>query len=346
MAHFLTRSVGRAVDERSFCIPTLGVGGAPLGGLFTAVDDSEARLTLSAAYGHGIRYFDTAPFYGFGLSERRFGDVLRGFGGRDYVLSTKVGRLLESGAVADAVSQSWPAALPFHQVYDYGYDGIMRSFEDSLQRLGLDGVDILFVHDIGEMTHGQDNRRHFRALAEGGYKALESLRSSGVVRAIGLGVNEIEVCVDALGMGSWDVFILAGRYTLLEQGALSELLPACESGGVSIIVGGPFNSGILVGGGTWNYRAAPDDIVERVGRLSRICEGCGVPMAAAALQFPLGHGSVVSVIPGLRDRGELSDTLAWAGYEIPGSFWETLKTEGLLRSDAPTPVGNPFYGER
>lgn len=320
-------------------VPTLGFGGAPLGGLFDAVNGVEAAETLTEAMDQGLRYVDTAPFYGFGRSERRVGDRLRG---RDYVLSTKVGRLLALGAAPDPAALGWPDALPFHPVYDYSYDGILRSFEDSLQRLGLERIDILYVHDIGTETHGADNEQHFKALAQGGYRALEELRSSGRVKAIGLGVNEAQVCLDALGIGDWDVFLLAGRYTLLEQAPVTDLLPACAARGVSIVVGGPFNSGILVGGGTWNYGAAPDHILTKVRQLSDVCQDFGIALAAAALQFPLGHDVVASVIPGLRDRHELAATLDWATWDIPDEFWAALKDKDLLHPDAPVPATNPF----
>ena len=336
---FTTRSIG----STGLAVPTLGFGGAPLGGLFNAVDELESAKTLTEAMDHGLNYADTAPFYGFGRSERRVGDILLG---RDYVLSTKVGRLLTPGAAPNPAAMGWPDPLPFHPVYDYSYDGIMRSYEDSLQRLGLDRIDILYVHDIGTETHGTENSAHFSALAQGGYRALDELRSSGRVKAIGLGVNEAQVCKDALSIGDWDVFLLAGRYTLLEQDPLNDLLPACQENGVSIVVGGPFNSGILVGGNTWNYGTAPDHILNRVMQLSTVCRDFGISLPAAALQFPLGHNSVVSVIPGLRNRQELSDTLRWSTQIIPEEFWAALKNKELLHPDAPTPDNAPFTDGR
>ncbi|MCP5087825.1 MAG: aldo/keto reductase [Rhodobacteraceae bacterium] len=332
---FSTRRIGNT----SLDVPTLGFGAAPLGGLFEKVDDTEASKVLSAAFDSGMTYIDTAPFYGFGRSERRVGDMLHG---RNYVLSTKVGRLLNPGAAPDPAALGWPDALPFHPVYDYSYDGIIRSFEDSQQRLGLDRIDILYVHDIGSMTHGDENQYHFKNLAEGGCRALDELRSSGHVKAIGLGVNETQACLDALDIGEWDVFLLAGRYTLLEQEPVSGLLPKCSDRGVSIVVGGPFNSGILVGGDTWDYGAAPQRVRAKVKRLSDTCEEFDVPLPAAALQFPLGHDGVASVIPGLRNRRELSDTLGWVARAIPGEFWQELKIRDLLHPDAPTPSGSPF----
>ncbi|WP_371168168.1 aldo/keto reductase [Aliiroseovarius sp. 2305UL8-7] len=332
---FATRRVGKTSLE----LPTLGFGTAPLGGLFDAVDGAEAAQTLAEALDHGMSYVDTAPFYGFGRSERRVGDQLRG---RKHQISTKVGRLLLPGPAPDPAAVGWPDALPFHPVYDYGYDGIMRSFEDSLQRLGLDQIDVLYVHDIGEMTHGTDNVRHFKALEGGGYRALEELRMSGRLKAIGLGVNETQACLDALNIGDWDVFLLAGRYTLLEQTPLDDLFPKCVERGVSFVVGGPYNSGILVGGDTWNYGAAPESVMKRVERVSAICQDHNIPMPAAALQFPLGHTAVTSVIPGLRNRCELSDTINWCRHPIPREFWQALKIEGLMHSDAPIPPALPF----
>lgn len=332
---FATRRIG-ATDLN---VSTLGFGGAPLGGLFDAVDGAEAAEALTNALNHGLKYVDTAPFYGFGRSERRVGDILRG---QNYVLSTKVGRLLAPGAAAAPASMGWPDALPFHPVFDYSYDGIMRSFEDSQQRLGLDHIDILYVHDIDAETHGAEHEFHFKTLAESGYQALDELRSAGHVKAIGLGVNEAQICRDALEIGDWDVFLLAGRYTLLEQDPVIDLLPACQERGVSIVVGGPFNSGILVGGETWNYGTAPDHIRNRVKQLSAVCQDFNIPLPAAALQFPLGHDVVSSVIPGLRNQRELSDTLLWSQQFIPDEFWAMLKNNNLLHPDAPTPNSHPF----
>jgi D-threo-aldose 1-dehydrogenase len=329
----------RRVAQTSLRLPTLGFGAAPLGGLFDAVDDAQAAEALAKALADGISYVDTAPFYGFGRSERRVGDQLRG---QNYQLSTKVGRLLVPGALPDPAAMGWPDALPFHPIYDYSYGGIIRSFEDSLQRLGLDRIDILYVHDIGEMTHGAENQGYFNDLASSGYRALDELRSSGRVKAIGLGVNETEACLAALEIGDWDVFLLAGRYTLLEQGPLDDLLPKCAAKGISVVVGGPFNSGILVCGDTWNYGAAPEHILQRVRDLSDVCRGFDVPLPAAALQFPLGHDVVCSVIPGLRNRKEVADTADWVTRAIPEEFWQELKNRDLLHPDAPVPTSAPF----
>ncbi len=324
------RQVGRTQLE----IDVLGLGGAPLGGNFVDLGYAQAEELIRAAQAAGIGYFDTAPWYGFGRSERVMGDVLRG---GDYVLSDKVGRLLRPGAVDNPGDFGMVDPLPFHVVYDYGYDGIMRAYEDNLQRLGLERIDILLAHDIGAFQHGDENERHFRDLAEGGYRAMDELRAAGLIKAIGLGVNENQVCLDALGIGDWDVFLLAGRYTLLEQTALQALFPACREAGTSIICGGPFNSGILVGREMWNYAKAPAEVVEKARTLGDVADAFGVPLAAAALQFPLGDDIVTSVIPGPRDAGELAQILDWFETPIPAEFWTTLKTKGLVDESASVP---------
>ena len=320
-------------------LPGLGFGGAALGGMFSSVDTDQATATISAAFDAGMTYVDTAPYYGFGRSERAVGDTIRN---RDYILSTKVGRLLEAGALRNAAEFGWPDALPFHPVYDYTYDGVMRSFAASQHRLGLDRIDILYVHDIGALTHGADDAAHFEALRKGGYRALAELRDSGQIKAIGIGVNEVEICRRALAIGEWDVFLLAGRYTLLEQEPLTDLFPECLASGTSIVIGGPFNSGILVGGDTFDYGKTPVSVRERVASLRQVSGRFDVPLPAAALQFPLGHPAVISVIPGLRSTEKLNATLAWANTDIPAEYWAALKEEGLLLAEAPVPIGNPF----
>jgi D-threo-aldose 1-dehydrogenase len=228
--------------------------------------------------------------------------------------------------------------MPFAVAFDYTYDAIMRSFEDSLQRLGLGRVDILYVHDIGAKQHGaKAHSEIMRTFREGGYRALEELRRSGVVRAIGIGVNEQEVLLEALEWGDWDVFLLAGRYTLLEQAPLDELLPKCLSSDVSIVVGGPLNSGILAGRDTWNYKAAPPEVVARVDAIRRVCECHQVPLAAAALQFPLAHPAVAAIIPGPRSVAEFAANLRLLRYPIPTALWADLQDAELLHPDAPTP---------
>ena len=324
----------RNIIGTKLSLPIFGFGSAHLGEMYTLVDEIVSQETLCGAWDAGIRYFDTAPWYGFGRSERVVGDQLRN---KDIIISSKVGRILKPGAVTAPMDYGMIDPMPFHPIYDYSYDGIMRAYEDSLQRLGLEKIDILLVHDIGTFQHGQENTQHFKNLAETGYKALAELRENKLVEAIGLGVNENQVCLDALEIGSWDVFLLAGRYTLLEQTALDELFPACAKSGTSIICGGPFNSGILVGREMWNYAKAPTDVVEKAKDLSKVAKEFKVPLAAAALQFPQANELVSSVIPGPRSKEELSEILKWQKIEILTDFWNSLKERKLLRADAPTP---------
>jgi D-threo-aldose 1-dehydrogenase len=324
----------RTVGKTKLEIDSLGLGGAPLGGNFVNLGYAQAEELIQAAKNMGIGYFDTAPWYGFGRSERVMGDVLRD---SEYILSDKVGRLLAPGPVKNPADFGMVNPLPFNVVYDYSYDGIMRAYEDNLQRLGLDRIDILLVHDIGEFQHGHDHVKHFKDLESGGYRAMDELRSAGLIKAIGLGVNENKVCLDALAIGDWDVFLLAGRYTLLEQTAIDTLFPACRKAGTSIICGGPFNSGVLVGRDTWNYAKAPKDVIDKARKLSDIADEFGIPIAAAALQFPLGDEIVCSVIPGPRDKGELEQIITWFKIPIPTEFWATLKAKNLIEPAAAVP---------
>jgi D-threo-aldose 1-dehydrogenase len=322
----------------------IGLGGAPLGNLYRSFGDDQAGSTCRAALDAGVTYFDTAPFYGFGLSERRLGDALRGH--RHSTVSTKVGRLLkpDPSVVDDSLRQGFASPMPFAAVYDYTYDGILASWEASLQRLGLAMIDVLYVHDIGAHTHGPMSEHFFSQLtAGGGFRALSELRSGGAINAYGLGVNEIEVCRRAMDHTDLDILLLAGRYTLLEQTALDTLLPECQRRHVAVVIGGPYNSGILAAGtGTgsalhYNYGPAPAEVIERVRRLESCCAEFAIPLAAAALQFPLAHPSVVSVIPGLVSAAQIAQTRALYATEIPVEFWSALERQGLLRSDAPCP---------
>ena len=334
MRDFEKRRIGRTSLE----VTALGLGCATLGGSRIAVRREEAEAIVRAAWAAGVGYVDTAPYYGFGQAERCVGDAMRGVPRDEWVLSTKVGRLLRPRlAPAEVEENSHP--LPFDAMYDYSYDGIMRSFEDSLQRLGLARSDILYVHDIGARQHGiEAHPGLMRALRDGGYRALESLRSSGAVRAIGIGVNEREVLLEAMDWGAWDAFLLAGRYTLLEQAPLDDLLPKCLKAGTSIVVGGRLNSGILAGRDTWNYQAAPPEIVARVDAIKAVCDSHRVPLAAAALQFPLAHPAVAAIIPGPRTVGEFHANLALLREPIPPQLWVDLREAGLLHPMAPTPA--------
>ena len=338
MTTFEKRRIGRT----DLAVDVLGLGCGSLGNLFRAVTDDEATAMLDVALARGIRHFDTAPHYGQGLSERRLGDALRPLEGREYALSTKVGRLLAPAGYARR-RHGFVSPMPFDIVYDYGYDGVMRSYEDSLQRLGLDRIDILYMHDIGTVVHGDDNDRLFPIAMDGGYRALDELRRDGRVAAIGLGVNEYEVCEAALEHGDWDCFLLAGRYTLLEQEALDTFLPLCLERGCTVIIGGPYNSGILAtgvrdgGAGHYNYAEAPAAVVKKVAAIEATCEEFGVPMPAAALQFPLAHPAVASVIPGIGRAQRIDETLRLFATPIPAEFWAALVDRGLVRADAPVP---------
>lgn len=329
----------RRIARTGLEVTTLGCGGASLAGIFSAVPEDQARATVRHALDIGITYVDTAPQYGLGRGEHLMGEVVRNSRPRP-LISTKVGRLLKPVSPDLQDKGNWIDPLPFDQVYDYSYDGVMRSHEDSLQRLGLDYVDILFVHDIGVMTHGvEDNKRLWAQLESGGYRALRELRDGGTVKAIGLGVNEWEVMMDAFALGEWDVMQLAGRYTLLEQTSLEPFMATCVARNTSVVVGGPFNSGVLVGGDKFNYAKAPDDVVARVRAIEAVCQSFNVPLPAAALQFPLTHPAVCNVLPGPRSPAELDGILQWWDTEIPDALWSALAEEGLLAPGTPTPGG-------
>ena len=330
----------RQVGNTDLKLDTLGFGCASLGNLYQAISDQTAADVLQSAWSAGFRYFDTAPHYGQGLSERRTGDQLRGQ--NDYILSTKVGRLLKPSGYASE-RHGFVSPMPFDIHYDYSYDGVMRSFEDSLQRTGLDRIDILYMHDIGEVTHGDANAHHFPIAMTGGYKAMAELRDQGLVKAIGLGVNEYQVCEQALEHGDWDCFLLAGRYTLLEQESLTSFLPKCEQRNCSIIIGGAYNSGILAtgtrGGGTLHYDYGPPSqaIIDKVRLLENLCDEHSISLAAAALQFPLAHPAVASVIPGMGSVRRIRQTLDLFQQSIPDAFWQALRDEQLVHENAPLP---------
>ncbi len=342
MQNLSTRKIG----STDLDIVTLGLGCATLGNLYHPVSDEDARETVRCALDSGLSYIDTAPYYGFGLSERRVGDVLRQQDRKSFILSTKVGRMLAPCAPVDEnIGRcAYYSAMPFEAVYDYSYDGIMRSFEDSLQRLGLSRIDIIYMHDIGKLTHGKDHANLFKIAMNSGYKALDELRSSGQIRAFGLGVNEYEVCEEAMEYGDFDCFLLAGRYTLLEQKALDTFLPKCESRKSSVIAGGVYNSGILALGSKsekplhYDYEPASAEIIDRIRQIELICDSYQIPLAAAALQFPLAHPSVVNVTVGMGKPQRVKQTLELFTYSIPAEFWQALKDGELLHPSAPVPV--------
>lgn len=331
------RRIGRTALE----VTELGFGSAPIGNLYSELPDAQAEEAVQAAFDGGIALFDTAPFYGHGLSEHRVGRGLRERPRDDYVISTKVGRVLRACEPEKIPPDVFSAALPFLPVFDYSYDGVMRSFEDSLQRLGERRIDLLLIHDLDVWTHGDDVDARFREVMDGGYRALEELRAAGVIAAIGCGLNEVAACERMAHAGDFDCFLLASRYTLLVQEALDAFLPLCEEREISVIIGGPYNTGILatgpVDGATYDYAPAPPEILERVRRIERVCTLHGVALASAALQFPLGHPRVASVIPGARSSAEVHRNLETFTAAIPNDLWRELQTEGLLPEAAPFP---------
>lgn len=330
---FTTRE-GRRIE-----FSKLGFGAAPLGNYLRAMPESECDELLEAAWSAGLRYYDAAPFYGLGLAESRVGRLLQRHSSESFALGSKVGRLLEPCAPEEVTNFFFVDTPQVRVQYDYSYDGVMRSYESSLARLGVDRIDVLYVHDVDALVHGGRDaaeKRIQELITEGGWRALTELRSSGAVAAIGAGVNEWEPCARLLELVDPDLFLLAGRYTLLEQAPLDRLFPECARRGVGVVIGGPYNSGILAGKATYNYTAAPADIVARVREIQQVCHTFGVPLAAAALQFVLAHPVVVSVIPGSQTLGELSENVAVLDVPIPPEFWLELKRRSLLNADAAT----------
>ncbi|CAG4889970.1 aldo/keto reductase [Paraburkholderia saeva] len=332
----------------------LGFGSAGIAGMYRDVTHVQALATVDAAWDAGVRYFDTAPFYGYTKGEHRLGAALSDRNRDEFVLSTKAGRMLTPAHAGGAavLPGGWSNPFPFTVRFDYTRDAILRSFEDSLQRLGMARVDVLLVHDIGSYTHGHEPEtaaHYWRQLSDSGFKALDELRSAGVVRAVGLGVNESAAIVDALREFDLDCALLAGRYTLLEQAVLTDLLPVCEARGVGVLIGGAFNSGILARGRgapahgpdgaqpAFNYGSAPREIVTRVERLVAVCDRFGIPLSAAALQFPYAHPAVKSIVTGARSPDEMIDNARGFALPIPPAFWGELKALGLIDQWAPVP---------
>ncbi|MBB3932291.1 D-threo-aldose 1-dehydrogenase [Kaistia hirudinis] len=325
-----TRTIGRTGLD----VTTLSFGCAGIGNLYRAVSREDAEATLAMAWGAGIRYFDTAPRYGHGLSERRLGDFLRDKPSDAYVVSTKVGRLLKPVPENEVPDYGFVDPLPFRADYDYSYDGVMRSLEFSLARLGLNKVEILFVHDIGALTHGaEENARHFRDLMDGGMKALDELKSAGVIKAVGLGVNEVEICLETMARTPIDCILLAGRYTLLDRNAEAELLARCAEAGTSLIIGGVFNSGILATGAKpgapFNYEPASEDILERVRGLEAVAQKHGVSLGGAAMAFPLMSPVVASVLIGTAKPSSLERNLDLLKETVPAAAWPEFEAFAL-----------------
>jgi D-threo-aldose 1-dehydrogenase len=337
-------SARRVVGRTSLEVGVLGFGGAGIGNLYRVLREEDASAAVRESYASGVRYFDTAPFYGFGLSEMRIGATLRGAQPAP-VISTKVGRsLVPTGPQDENIGrQGYFSPRPFAPKFDYSYDAIRRSHEESLERIGVPRVDILLVHDIGPLTHGAQNDVYLQQLVDGGYRALRELRDCGAVRAIGVGVNECAAAAQMIQTFELDCILLAGRYTLLEQPALDELLPLCERKGVSILCGGPFNSGVLATGTRagakthYDYAAPPAAVLARVAQLEALCEEFAVPLQAAALQFPLGHPSVATVVAGSASGDESRNIAAKFCHPVPTDFWAALRQRGLVDPRAPLP---------
>jgi len=332
------------IGRTGLAVTRLGFGGASIGGLFTAVEDDDAIATIGHAWDLGIRYFDTAPLYGYGASERRFGAALAERPRGDFVLSTKVGRLVRERAAipqgADVDPQRlgeqddayYVVADPVGIVFDYSADGVRRSIEESLERLRLERIDIALIHDPDD---------HWSEAIDGAWPALERLRAEGMIRAVGAGMNQSAMLTRFVRETTMDAVLMAGRYTLLDQGALADLMPACEERGVAVFVGGIMNSGVLADprpGATFNYAPAPPAIIDRARRIGEVCARHDVPLRAAAMQFPMAHPTVASLVAGVRTPAHLDEYPALLAHPIPADLWSELRAEGLIETDAPVPA--------
>ncbi len=315
-------------------VTRLGLGGAPLGGLYQDVPEETVVATVRRALELGLNFFDTAPLYGHGKSEIRMGRGLAGRPADSRVLATKVGRVLVPVEAGKLEKDEFDNPAPFKPVFDFSYDGVMRSFEESLKRLNVERIDILHIHDPDD---------HYEQAIKGAYPALEKLRAQGLIRAVGAGMNQAEMLARFARAGDFDCFLLAGRYTLIDHTGLKELLPLCVEKRIGIIIGGPYNSGVLATGARpgakFNYADAPREVLEKVRRVEQVCARHKVPMRAAALQFPLAHPAVAAVIPGARSVGELEENFRLMSHAIPADFWAELRQEKIIPPEAPTPAG-------
>jgi D-threo-aldose 1-dehydrogenase len=319
-----------ALGRTSLKVTRFGLGTAPLAGLFEAVPEDRALEVIERAWEAGIRHFDTAPLYGHGLAELRVGKALRDKPRDEFVLASKVGRLLRADAPPEP-GQSFRGTPAVNPVFDFSYDGVMRSVDESMERLQLERIDILHIHDPDD---------HYDEALRGAYRALDHLRSEGVITAVGAGMNQAEMLASFAREGNFDCFLLAGRYTLLDQVALKELLPLCVERGVAIIAAGVYNSGILAdpkAGSHYNYSEAPEDLLERARRIRAVCDRHSVPLKAAAVQFPMAHPAVSCVVVGCRSVAQLDESIEMFEVSIPPALWQELKSDGLLQDDVPTP---------
>ncbi|MEI5667292.1 aldo/keto reductase [Bosea sp. CCNWLW174] len=332
----------RPLGRSGLKVTTLGFGGAPLGDLYAHLDEAGAIATVETALASGINLIDTSPLYGHGLSEHRIGAALRRSGRKDVVISTKVGRVAEPFA-GRGNGSGYLGGLPHGLRFDYSHDGTMRSLEQSALRLGVDRIDVVLIHDVDVWTHGKDAiDARFAQAMDGAYRALDTLRAAGAVKAIGVGVNEAEMCESFARAGDFDTMLLAGRYSLLEQPGLASFMPLAREKGIGLMLGGVFNSGILatgpIAGAKYNYQPAPPAVLARVAAIEAVCARHGVPLRRAALQFPLGHPAVASLVMGAVKPEEVADQVAELAAPVPGALWTELKAEGLLGADVPVPV--------
>ncbi len=342
MPGIATRRLGRS----SLSVTELGFGAAPIGGFRATIAEEEAQALIAAAWQGGMRFFDTSPFYGYGRSELRLGQALRQHPRDAFVLSTKIGRVMHAQRPGEVPPEGMRShGLPgFIPRFDYSYDGVMRSLEQSTLRLGISRIDIALVHDIDFWSIGDRAvlEERFRTLMDSGYRALDELRRAGVIGAIGCGLNEADMCLRFAQAGDFDCMLLAGRYTLLEQRSLEDFMPHAQAKGIGVIIGGPYNSGILTGdvpdNATHDYAQAPAPLIDKARRIAAVCRRHGVPLASAALQFPLAHPAVAAVIPGALSVQEVQQNLAHLARPIPPALWQELKAEGLLAAAAPVPA--------
>ena len=332
------RMLGRTGLE----VTALGFGSAPLGDIYEILDDKTATAAVETAAEHGVTLFDTAPFYGQGIAEHRVGTALRRQSSGQFVVSTKVGRTLTPAPHGRTRSSRFVGGLQFNVTNDYSYDAALRSHEASLQRLGLPKVDILLIHDADPWAHGPEEApKRYKEAMEGAYRALERLRSEGVIKGIGLGLNDPAYMARFLKDGDFDCVLMAGRYSLLEQPALAEVLPLAAKKNVGVMLGGVFNSGILATGATpdarYNYVPAAPEIIEKVRRIERICAAHTVSLPAVAMQFCLGHPAVSSLVLGAVKPDEVRNNVAAMATTVPAGLWSDLKAERLLDPAAPVP---------
>jgi D-threo-aldose 1-dehydrogenase len=335
MATIKSRPLGNTGLE----VSEIGFGAASIGNLYSETTDEQARDVMQKCWDLGIRFYDTAPEYGNGLSERRMGDALRQHPNDQYVLCTKVGDLLTAKHDKLPAENKFINKLDFHLERKFDYDSIMRCFDDSLQRLGLHTLDVLLVHDLDSIILGDAFEEHFQTFTKSGYKALDELRSSGAVKAIGFGVKEWETCNAAMEHGQYDCFMLQGNYTLMEQPALNEFLPICEDQKISIFIAGPFGSGILATGpvknANFHHQQADQEILDKVTHMQNICNDFNVPLAAAAIQFPLKHPAISSVVIGSRSADRMQQNVDYYHIDIPQDLWKALKENNIIPEDAP-----------